>query len=377
MRYKGSICTTLAVADRNGASKMHFYFVRAFLENGYSVKVLYGSEYVGGSYMEELSSLGADVKKSKILVCPIPPLSYRLVLNSCKGSKALIGFHQRDRSTALKTADRLGVPGFAAIGNSHYFWGPVARIKEFYYRNSLKSLKIGKFIATSGKVRDELEDRFLIKADKIEVLENGIELLPDFDRAPKDDNSSLTFITVGRLDYQKGLDVMLNAWADSTALERGHTLQIVGAETPGNLSSASRKYIAELNQIVRARELDNSVRFLGQRNDVEELLGKADVYIHAARWEGFPLAVLEAMSAGLPVILTDIDSTPSGFIDGRSGYLVAPESKVDMATSIDKISIAGDNFRLEAGRHCREIVEKNYDINMIGRRFVEIVERLL
>ena len=276
---KGVVCLTLAVADRNGASKMFYSFARALVYEGYTVKVFYGRAVAEGSYLAELNLLGVVCKSITILRCPVPPLSHHLLARECEGALAIIGFHQRDRAAAISAARLLNIAGFGVIGNSHYFWGLFAKFKEYYYKRCLSSLDKGMLICTSSKVKSELIGRFGIKSDETVVLENGIELMPLINRSQKPENAPLKFITVGRLDYQKGLDVLLSAWAESSAPSLGHTLQIVGGETPGNLNGKSKTYSTELNRIVSDRGLTECVEFLGVRDDVTDLLRDADVYI--------------------------------------------------------------------------------------------------
>ncbi|HTS74595.1 MAG TPA: glycosyltransferase [Bryobacteraceae bacterium] len=74
--------------------------------------------------------------------------------------------------------------------------------------------------------------------------------------------------------------------------------------------------------LIRARGLEESVHLLGYRPDVAECLAASDVFVLSSNWEGNPLAVMEAMAAGLPVISTNVGGLPSLVESGRSGILV-------------------------------------------------------
>ena len=68
--------------------------------------------------------------------------------------------------------------------------------------------------------------------------------------------------------------------------------------------------------------LGESVVFLGARTDVAELLPKFDVFLLLSNWEGFPISIIEAMRAGLPVIASDVGGVKEAVIDGVNGYLL-------------------------------------------------------
>lgn len=75
---------------------------------------------------------------------------------------------------------------------------------------------------------------------------------------------------------------------------------------------------------VRERGIEGSVRFVGGRTDVPNLLRASDLFVHPSREEGFSNAILEAMAAGLPVVACDVGGNPEAVVDGRTGRLVPP-----------------------------------------------------
>ena len=75
---------------------------------------------------------------------------------------------------------------------------------------------------------------------------------------------------------------------------------------------------------VRERGIEGSVRFVGSRTDVPDLLRASDLFVHPSREEGFSNAILEAMAAGLPVVACDVGGNPEAVVDGETGRLVPP-----------------------------------------------------
>jgi glycosyltransferase involved in cell wall biosynthesis len=103
---------------------------------------------------------------------------------------------------------------------------------------------------------------------------------------------------------------------------------------------------------------------------------EADLYLMPSIAEALPVALMEAHAAGLPCIATCVGSTDEILLDGRSGFLVAPQ---DASALTDKLEYLVENQQLwpEMGRVGRKHVEDNYDINVLNRELESIFERLL
>jgi glycosyltransferase involved in cell wall biosynthesis len=132
-------------------------------------------------------------------------------------------------------------------------------------------------------------------------------------------------LSICRLERQKGVDLAVRAFA---ALRERHLdleLVVLG-------EGAERSALAAL-----ARELGVHVHLLGRIADVAAWLRRATMLVHPVRWEGFGLAVLEAMFAGLPVVASRVSSLPELVVDGETGILVAPDDADALAAGIDRV----------------------------------------
>jgi len=149
----------------------------------------------------------------------------------------------------------------------------------------------------------------------------------------RDHDRPLRLLAVGRLEEQKGHDLLIEAFAsvarDNTALR----LLISG-------EGSRRGSLADLASDLGVAD---KVQFLGWRSDVEVLLAAADILVHPARWEGFGLVILEAMAAALPVVATRVGAIPEVVIDGETGLLVDQEDARGLAVAIR--SLLHDNER--------------------------------
>ncbi len=388
------IAMTMAVPDRTGAARMMFYFARAFRNAGHDVVVAHGREPQESSdpsqsIIAELRSIGVETRLCPLLRRPIPPFASNQVAKAIGRCDAVIGIHQRDRVVALKVAANKRVPGILAIQNQHNFWGPIfiPWLKRFYYARSVRALA-SRLICTSQATMNEAI-AFGVDRNKCTVLDNGIELKPPIsDRERQEarrkfalDPDLKIFSNVGRLDVQKGQDLLIHAWARRANPTDQEQLWLIGDITPGNLERQSTEYRSQLQSTVRDLGVEATVRFLGWRDDVPAILAASDFYVHSARWEGSPLAVMEAMAAGLPVIFTDCSGHPANFNNGEHGYVVARDKvaselpkELGLLEAINMVRQLPVDKIQQIGLATRQYCEAHYDIKVIGRTFVDLVE---
>jgi glycosyltransferase involved in cell wall biosynthesis len=107
---------------------------------------------------------------------------------------------------------------------------------------------------------------------------------------------------------------------------------------------------------------------------VASLLAEADILVRPSLLEGMPLAVLEGMAAGLPVVASRVGGTPELVRDGETGFLVEPGDPEQLADRICRL-IGDAGLRAAMGRRAREVVEQGYDWDAISRRTVEVYKR--
>ena len=124
------------------------------------------------------------------------------------------------------------------------------------------------------------------------------------------EGDAIVFTCVGRLEHPKNPLLLLQAFARLSGA-RVH-LVFLG---DGSLREKLAAY-------AQSNNLRGRVHFLGKRDDVPSVLAASDVFVLASDWEGNPLAVMEAMAAGLPVIATEVGGVPELVRSGEHGLLV-------------------------------------------------------
>jgi glycosyltransferase involved in cell wall biosynthesis len=132
-------------------------------------------------------------------------------------------------------------------------------------------------------------------------------------------------VSLGRLERQKGHDLLISAFARIADQAVGWNLVIFG--------EGSER--ARLEQSIRERGLEGRISLPGITGDAGAVLRSADLYVHAARFEGFPNAVLEALAAGLCVVASDGPGATGEILKGGgSGLLVPAEDEQALAEGL-------------------------------------------
>ena len=116
---------------------------------------------------------------------------------------------------------------------------------------------------------------------------------------------------------------------------------------------------AQARAMAEESGLAHVFHFTGQRNDVHDILCGLDVFVLASRWEGFPLTVLEAMAAGVPVVATDVDGTREAVRHDDNGLLVPPGDPGALARAVLDVLDNPERAR-RLGQRGRERVEQEF-----------------
>jgi len=119
----------------------------------------------------------------------------------------------------------------------------------------------------------------------------------------------------------------------------------------------------ELKKAIQARtlslHLETHVHFLGNRQDVPALLATSDLFILPSLWEGLPMALIEAMASGLPVIATRVSGTSQVMVHGETGLLVAPGNSTELAHAILEL-LSNPSMAFQMGKTARQRVEVHF-----------------
>ncbi len=228
-------------------------------------------------------------------------------------------------------------------------------------------------VATSQRIRDEL---CAIGGEaivgKVIVKPNGVDgsRFPFGERPPIE--GSLELISVSRLEPKKGLLELVSCIA--LLRDRGHRVRVhvignVDPETPQNLA-----YREAFENSIEERDLVDAIVLHGYKSqeDLRPLLATSHAFIapyvetEGGDKDGIPTAVLEAMSAGLPILASDAGSLTEVIDDGVEGFVVPQKDAVAMAAAVEKVLEGADIWEL--GRNARARFDREFDAGVTDAR---------
>lgn len=215
-------------------------------------------------------------------------------------------------------------------------------------------------VGVGVRISREIEELVGLRAGSVRTIHNGV---PDAqaDAAPRPAAGPIIG-AAGRLAFQKGFDVLLRAMRDVD----NATAVIVGdGEDRGQLQELARRLGVAGRTIWR-----------GWADDVVPHVRSFDVFVLPSRFEGFPLAVLEALLAEKPVVAADVGSVGEVVIPGETGFLVPPDDPAALAAAIRQL-LADDELQRRMGTRGRRLVLSRFTAAHMARSFSELYGELL
>lgn len=194
------------------------------------------------------------------------------------------------------------------------------------------SLMKTEVIAVGQGVKSNLIDFYKVDANNIEVINNSIKYIENNTLTPPQEfeNNKIVISCIGRLSDQKGIEYLIRAM--SIVIEkyenRNILLLIIG--------DGEKK--EELINLTKDLNLENYIKFLGYKSNVNDYMKFSEFVVSPSLWEGFPLTPIECFSQGTTVIATDIIGNNEIVEDGYNGLLFEIKNIDKLATIIHDLS---------------------------------------
>jgi glycosyltransferase involved in cell wall biosynthesis len=178
------------------------------------------------------------------------------------------------------------------------------------------------------------------------------------------------FVAVGNARPEKGFEDLLAA---ASAMQQKGGQPAWRVLVAGKMDDGP--YVEALRQQHSEASLQDSVLFLGFRSDVPALYAAADVFVLSSRSEGLPMVLLEAMTAGLPVVATRVGGVPEA-VPQAAGVLVPPAEPDRLAEAMS--ALASDVDRRSAmGAAAREHALEQYGVERMAREYLDVFSRVV
>jgi glycosyltransferase involved in cell wall biosynthesis len=220
-------------------------------------------------------------------------------------------------------------------------------------------MRYAAIVCVSQQVKDslldwlpQLESRVLVVPSGVPIFSNGVDIQPRWD-----------LIFVGRLEHVKGVDTLLQ----SLILLREEGWQ------PSVLIVGDGSQAQRLEKLCRRWGLESQVVWIGARTDVDNLLRAARIFVLPSRAEGLPMALLEAMAAGKPIIATAVGGVPEALEHGKEALLVPPENPRALMGAI-KMLLSNPEQAQHLGEAARQKARERFSIERWVQDMLSVYE---
>ncbi|MET0226035.1 MAG: glycosyltransferase [Dokdonella sp.] len=268
----------------------------------------------------------------------------------------------------------LGIRRSAFLNTRHGMGGtPVGRLRATLYRLSMP--RTDRVVAVCAAAQRNLIERERLPAAKVVSVPNGIPI-ETFTAASAAAHERLTAVLglssatrivgfVGRLNWAKDLPTLLRAFAQVRTQRADAALVLVG-------DGALR---AELEALAAALGIAAHVHFLGDRNDVRELLPGFDLFAMSSVTEGYSIALLEAAATGLPIVATAVGGNAEIARDGVNGRSVPSGDPAALAAAVEAL-LGEPAEAVQMGRRGREWALREATVERMHTRYRELYESI-
>jgi glycosyltransferase involved in cell wall biosynthesis len=334
-----------------------------------AIRALQLDEPLGARRAPVLVARAALRHLSPWLATPLRPFRRLLRAEGCQA--ILCQEYENPRfDVAMLVGASIGVKTFASFQGSA---GQRSRLEAPLRPATLR--RVGGLIIGPQAEARRVKQRYGVPDAKIARIFNPIDL-EQWRPVPRGDARSalrlpddiLVVVCHGRIDFgDKGTNVLIAAWERVMSQRSDARLLLVG-DGPDSVQ------LDDLLERRRIRGVEWIREFVTDRTLVQRILSAADAYVMASRREGFPVAPVEAMALGLPVVATDASGVPDIFEGGeRHGGVIVPRDDAEaLATALGRV-LDDPALRRRLGERARARVEEGFSLPVIGRQLRDFV----
>ncbi|MBT5492747.1 glycosyltransferase [bacterium] len=265
-------------------------------------------------------------------------------------------------------AKLLNIKTISTLHNVLYRFKPIVKYCE------TKSIHLSdEVVAVSNEVNESYSK--LVDSSKLHTIDNGVNTKMFDNTKRKDikelidvniDNIDKVYINVGRLHKQKAQDVLIKSFSKYIHESKSKDILLIVGQ-----GSLYDKY----KELIKEHKMEDSIYLLGPRSDIPELLLASDIFIFPSRWEGLPYALLEAMAASLPVIVSDLPQIVE-LID-NNGLVSEVENEESLIKCLKQYNSFTKDELLEMSKKSKAVLqEKELDGVSMTKKYTILLDKL-
>lgn len=261
-----------------------------------------------------------------------------------------------------------------ALINTTYFETTKKELQMLIYRPVL-SLTSKNIFGANNQLEIWRSKYFFGKSSPLEVLYNGVDtqrfnvnqlLSQNAEEISKDlclNEFQAVFVSVAQLRVEKGHKDIIDAAAQAKKLGRNYAFVFVG--------KGSESYENELKRYAQRKDVVNNIKFIGQVADPRPYLICSDAFVLASETETFSNAALEAMSLGLPAILSDVGGAGEMVENGFNGFLFEKNEEGSLFSALEAY-VASDSKLLSKNAISR--IKSNFTFEKMVENYIKLTQ---
>lgn len=353
---------------------MDHEIMKRLVERGYQVDVITSiHDYLGNKHERTEFIDGIRIQRTFSLFIPflpyvITPFSFFVIIMAIQKNKydKVVCMHLTHFTTSMGTLAGKAVHNKTVVG----IMGPritlgskLLDILLFFFEKTIGRIAI-KSAETVFSVSEESKQSVLRMAerDDIKIIGAGVDSEKFHPAKTLSEEVRIKITFIGRLTKSKGIHTLISSIPEVLKEYPDTKFQLVG-EGP---------LYKKISEIIRSRNIYEKVDLMGYREDVSDILRNSDIFVLPSLSEGSPLAVFEAMSTGLPIIISE-KAVPDHLIENdRNGIVIPEDDSKELVNAIITL-IKDPGARLQFGTLNRKIIEEEYSWEKTTDKFEELI----
>ena len=255
------------------------------------------------------------------------------------------------------------ISNITGLGNSIENSGILQKISLYLYKKGLKKAshvffqneENMDFMIKRGTINKEIAS--IIPGSGVNLIENRYENYPD-------DNETISFVTIGRIIKEKGIDELLEAIEILKNQHSNLSFKIIG--------SIGEDYREKINQACKK----GLVEYLGFKSNIHDIIKNSFATIHPSYHEGTSNVLLETAACGRPIVASNVPGCNNTFEDGVSGISFEAKNVLSLVNAVNKFLALTYEQKRTMGINGRKKMEKEFDRTIVIKRYLNEINKL-